>query len=304
LAKTAFLFPGQGAQYVGMGRSLLAQCDAAAALFERASSQLGYDLAEVCLNGPAARLNSTQISQPAIFVLSLASLEALRAAEPHLVDECVMAAGLSLGEYSALVFAGALSFEEGLRVVQTRGRAMQQAAEATSSGMVSVLVLGRDQVAGICRQAAPVGLVEIANELCPGNVVVSGAMAACQRVVELVEAAGGKTVPLAVAGAFHTSIMKPADEVLEQVLATVSLNQPRLAVYSNVDAKPHENPEEIRRILVRQVLSPVKWEDCIRGMLAAGAEQFIELGPGRVLKGLLKRIDRKVPCRALDEPPA
>jgi len=283
-----------------MGQAVAGRCQAARALYERASSLLGYDLASVCFSGPAERLNTTEVSQPAIFVTSLAALELLREQEPELVARCAMAAGLSLGEYSALVFAGALSFDDALRVVHERGRAMQRASEATPSGMVSVLVLGRQQVAEICAQAAPLGIMEIANYLCPGNHVVSGVKAACQRVVELVDSAGGKTVELAVAGAFHTAVMKPADEVLERVLGAAKVVAPRLPVYSNVDAVPHHEPDEIRQILVRQVLCPVRWEDSVRAMIAAGADQFIEVGPGRVLTGLLKRIDRKLPCRALD----
>ena len=306
MATIALLFPGQGAQHVGMGRQIAEKCPRARELFEQAGEILGYDLAKKCFEGPADELNTTQISQPAIFVASLAALEMLRADSPDVVNDCRMAAGLSLGEYTALVFAGALTFEEGLRVVQRRGEAMQAAADATPSGMVSVLLLERTQVEAICEQvsqeiAATGGILRVANYLCPGNIVVSGDKAACERVAALAEQAGGKTVALTVAGAFHTKIMCPADERLAHALSTANVQVPRFPVYSNVDAKSHQNADEIRQILVRQVVSPVLWEDCVRNMQAAGADQFYEVGPGKVLRGLLKRIDRKAECHSVND---
>jgi [acyl-carrier-protein] S-malonyltransferase len=296
MPRTAFLFPGQGAQSVGMARQLCETLPAARRLFDEARSVLGYDLAEVCFNGPAQRLSSTVVSQPAIFVASLAALEALRASEPDAESSCVAAAGLSLGEYTALVFAGALSFQDGLRVVQRRGEAMQAAADATPSGMVSVLLLEQPQVEDVCKQARSAGLIEVANILCPGNIVVSGTRAACDEVERLATATGGKTVRLAVAGAFHTALMKPADEALAAALAAVEVRPPRLPVWSNVDARPHTDPGEIQSLLVRQVLQPVLWEQTLRNLLA-GVDRFYEIGPGRVLAGLLKRVQRKAECR-------
>jgi [acyl-carrier-protein] S-malonyltransferase len=297
----ALIFPGQGAQHVGMGGKMAAQHPAARALYDQAREILGYDLAKLCFDGPASELDTTQFSQPAIFVTSLAALEMLRAEKPDVVEACRLAAGLSLGEYSALVFAGALSFEDGLRVVQRRGEAMQQAANATPSGMVSLLLLDREKVDQVCSQAASAGLVRIANYLCPGNIVVSGEKAACLRAAAIAEELGGKTVSLAVAGAFHTPLMQPADARLAEALARVTIHAPRIPVYSNVDGKPHENPDEIREILVRQVVSPVLWEDSVRNMLAAGADRFYEVGPGKVLRGLLKRIDRKIDCESIND---
>lgn len=301
MGTTALLFPGQGAQHVGMGRDIAAKHPAARELYQRAGEILGYDLAKLCFEGPAAELDTTQVSQPAIFVTSLAALEMLRATKPEVIEACGLAAGLSLGEYTALVFAGALSFEDGLRVVQRRGEAMQQAADATPSGMVSLLLLDRDKVDQVCSQAASAGLIRIANYLCPGNIVVSGEKEACRRAAEIAESLGGKTVALAVAGAFHTSLMQPADVRLAEALAEVRIQAPRIPVYSNVDGKPHADPGEIREILVRQVVSPVLWEDCVRNMLAAGADRFYEVGPGKVLRGLLKRIDRKVECESVND---
>ena len=284
-----------------MGRQIAGKYPRARELFEHAGEVLGYDLAKKCFEGPVDELNTTQISQPAIFVASLAALEMLRADSPDIVNACSMSAGLSLGEYTALVFAGALTFEDGLSVVQRRAEAMQAASDATPSGMVSLLLLDRQQIETICAQAAEAGLIRIANYLCPGNTVVSGDKAACERAAVLAELAGGKSVPLAVAGAFHTEIMQPADVRLAEALLQVSVQTPRIPVYSNVDAKPHENPEEIRQILVRQVVSPVLWEDSVRNMRVAGADQFYEVGPGKVLRGLLKRIDRKVECQSVND---
>jgi [acyl-carrier-protein] S-malonyltransferase len=303
VGKIAFLFPGQGAQHVGMGRSIAEKLPAARHLYEQADDILGFGLSRLCFEGPATELDTTAVSQPAIFVTSLAALELLRAENPQAIDSCEMAAGLSLGEYTALVFAGALSFADGLRVVKRRGEAMQQASDATPSGMVSVLLLDREKVESIRDRAAVAGRIEIANYLCPGNLALSGEKAACEKAAEFAAAEGGKSVPLSVAGAFHTSLMKPADERLAEALASVALGKPRISVISNVDAQAHDDPETIRKNLVRQVVSPVRWEDSMRSMLSQGVSQFFEIGPGKVLRGLLKRIDRKVDCQTVNDSP-
>jgi [acyl-carrier-protein] S-malonyltransferase len=297
MPQTAFLFPGQGAQSVGMGQDLLATLPAARRLFAEASEVLGYDLAEVCRTGPAERLNATDVSQPAIYVASLAALEGLREREPEAVHVCQGAAGLSLGEYTALVFAGALSFADGLRVVRRRGEAMQAAAVAAPGGMVSVLGMEPERVEELCAAARPAGLLEVVNRLCPGNLVLSGTRAACEAVERHAAEQGARTVRLAVAGAFHTALMRPADEALAHALQGVEVRTPRIPVWSNVDARPHTDPAEIRHLLVRQVLEPVLWEQTMRNLLAAGFDHFYEVGPGRVLAGLLKRVQRKVECR-------
>jgi [acyl-carrier-protein] S-malonyltransferase len=303
VGKIAFLFPGQGAQHVGMGRSIAERLPAARHLYEQADDILGFGLSRLCFEGPAAELDTTAVSQPAIFVTSLAALELLRAENPQAIDSCEMAAGLSLGEYTALVFAGALSFADGLRVVKRRGEAMQEASDATPSGMVSVLLLDREKVESIRDRAAAAGRIEIANYLCPGNLALSGEKAACEKAAELATAEGGKPVPLSVAGAFHTNLMKPADERLAEALASVPLGKPRIPVISNLDAQAHDDPESIRKNLVRQVVSPVRWEDSMRSMLSQGVSQFFEIGPGKVLRGLLKRIDRKVDCQTVNDSP-
>jgi [acyl-carrier-protein] S-malonyltransferase len=297
MTKTAFLFPGQGAQSVGMARALCDSLPAARRLFTDAAAILGFDLLDICVNGPVERLNSTVVSQPAIFVASLAALESLRATQPDVEATVVATAGLSLGEYTALVFAGALSFTDGLRIVQKRGEAMQAASDASAGGMVSIMGLDQAQVEELCRKASASGKVQLANLLCPGNVVVSGERSGCDVLEKLVEETGAKKVRLAVAGAFHTDLMKPADAKLAETLASVTLRPPTVPVWSNVDARPHTDPDEIRGLLVRQVVQPVLWEKTMRELLAAGVERFFEIGPGRVLAGLLKRVQRKVDCQ-------
>ena len=298
MSKTAFLFPGQGAQTVGMGAKLASSLPAAKALFDRAADILGYDLLQLCTDGPAEKLNSTVHSQPALFVCSMAALEQLKQDSPDIVDGCSITAGLSLGEYTALTFASALDFDAGLQLVQTRGQAMQDAADAVASGMVSILGMDREAIEKLCDEARGDEVLQVANLLCPGNIVVSGSSPACQRVAPLAEAAGAmKVIPLAVAGAFHTSLMQPAVERLSAALAEVEIRSPRIPVISNVDAKTHQDPEEIRSLLVQQDVSPVLWETSMKWLIEDfGAEKCYEIGPGKVLRGLLKRIARKLPC--------
>ena len=301
MSRIAFLFPGQGAQTVGMGKRLFETLPEARRLYDRAAGVLGYDLARLCFGGPAEELDSTVYSQPALFVTSLAALESLRSESPEVVLSCEAAAGLSLGEYTAMVFAGVMEFEDGLAVVQKRGAAMQEAADATPSGMVTILGLERVEVEALCEKARGDDVLEVANLLCPGTIVVSGMNAACERAAELAPSLGAmKAVPVAVAGAFHTRIMRPADERLAEVLSGVPMHRPKIPVVSNVDARPHDDPDEIRRLLIRQVLQPVRWEDSMRYLLDAGFDQFYEVGPGRVLRGLLRRIDRKIPCQSVE----
>jgi [acyl-carrier-protein] S-malonyltransferase len=299
MGKIALLFPGQGAQFVGMGKSLTEEFAPAKELFERANSVLGYDLARICFEGPADDLDSTVISQPAIFTLSIAALEFLKSKEPEIVANCEATAGLSLGEYTALVFAGVFEFEDGLRLVQKRGQAMQDAADATPSGMVSIIGKELPEVESICNAERKNGILQVANILCPGNIVVSGTNDACERVAERASAERFNAIPLAVAGGFHTPIMRPADETLATALAETKMSSPRIPVISNVDAAPHDQPDEIRQILIKQILSPVLWEKSVRQFLELGFETFYEVGPGRVLRGLLKRIDRKIKCNGI-----
>lgn len=293
----AILFPGQGAQTVGMAGDWVETCPQAAALFARASERLGYDLLAICRSGPADRLNATSVSQPAILVTSLAAMEVLRGREPHPLDAATITAGLSLGEYTALVFAGALDFDDAVRLVDIRGRAMQECAERRPGTMLAVLGVDRAQLLALCDECRGGDVLEVANVLCPGNIVVSGASEACRRLDAAAVAAGAmKCVPLEVAGAFHTSLMQPAVERLTAALATVAFRPPRIPVVSNVDARPHTDPAEIRDLLARQVVGVVEWNASVAYMLSTGVRSVWEIGPGRVLRGLMKRIDRSVPC--------
>jgi [acyl-carrier-protein] S-malonyltransferase len=296
MPKVAFLFPGQGAQTVGMAQVLATKYASVRKLYDDASAVLGFDLAAVSWQGPKEKLDTTVISQPAILVASLAALEAAREQQPQAFADCTACAGLSLGEYTALVFAGALSFADAVGLVKIRGEAMQAAADVTPSGMLAVLGPEAPQVAALCDQARESDVLQVANYLCPGNTVASGSRAAIDRLEKIAETSGAKTIRLPVAGAFHTSLMKPADDKLKAALANVIIQPPRVPVWSNVDAKPHTDPDEIRGLLVRQVVEPVRMEDSLRGLLAAGCEKFVEVGPGRVLAGLLKRVNRKIEC--------
>jgi [acyl-carrier-protein] S-malonyltransferase len=305
---SALLFPGQGAQTVGMLGNWCDGHPAALELFTRASSILGYDLAAICRHGPAEKLNATSVSQPAILVTSLAALEVLKSRDPSLVSGASITAGLSLGEYTALVFADALDFDSAVRVVDVRGRAMQECAGkpgpdgGPAGGMVAVLGMERERVASLCDECRGGDVLEVANVLCPGNVVVSGTEAACRRLDEAATAAGAmKCVRLEVAGAFHTVLMQEAVDKLAAVLAETTVRAPRIPVVSNVDARPHADPAEIRGLLARQVCGVVEWHTSMTYLLATGVRTVCEVGPGRVLRGLLKRIDRSIACSGVPE---
>lgn len=288
--KIAFIFPGQGAQTVGMGVDLASK---AGSLFDRANEIVGYDLKKLCYEGPEERLNSTVYSQPAIFLISAALLKILKEQNPDLCPD--VTAGLSMGEYTALYAAGLISFEEALRLVQKRGQAMQEAADASSGSMVSILGLEEDKVRQLCSDAAGGQVLEPVNFNCPGQIVISGHKEACKRAAELAEKAGAmKAVPLAVAGAFHTKLMDPAAQKLTRALAQCTIQNPsKIRVIANIDAEYYKSPDAIRKGLVRQLIQPILWQKCMERFLAEGVEEFYEIGPGRVLTGLMKRINRK-----------
>jgi [acyl-carrier-protein] S-malonyltransferase len=287
MSKTALLFAGQGSQSVGMGKDLFESHATAREWFERANAALGYDLAAICFNGPEAELTKTEHAQPAIYLVSWIALELLRARVPGVAYHA--AAGLSLGEFTALAGAGAMSFEEGLRVVRQRGRFMQEACEATRGGMAAVIGLDEGPTRDVCQKAG----VVLANLNCPGQLVISGESDKIATACDLAKAAGARrALPLPVAGAYHSPLMASAQPKLEGELTSVNLKAPSVPVISNVTAQPHETPDTIRTRLVEQVTSSVLWESSMRYLLAQGFTRFIELGPGTALTGFMKRIEK------------
>ena len=292
MSKTAFIFPGQGAQYVGMTTDLLS-CEQARSYFDRAGAILGYDLADLCVNGPEEKLNSTVFSQPAIFVVSAVLLESLRTTRPDIKPD--ITAGLSMGEYTAIYAAGLLGFEETLALVNNRGQSMQAAAESFEGSMVSILGLDEQKATELCREASDGQLLEAVNFNCPGQIVISGHKEACMRAVELGPKYGAiKAIPLAVAGAFHTEKMSPAAEQLQKALDKAPIKNPdAIQVIANISAEYYRSADDIRDGLVKQLVRPILWEKCVRRLINDGVGSFYEIGPGRVLTGLLKRIDRK-----------
>lgn len=303
MPKVALLFPGQGAQFLGMGKGLLERSAIARNLFSHASEILGYDLARLCVDGPESDLHLTKFSQPALFVHSMAALGDFAAQHEEVLGSTVAVAGLSLGEYSALACAGAISFEDGVRLVQQRGAAMQDAATAVKSGMASVIGLTCEQVDAVCDAARQPGeILRVANLLCPGNIAISGHVASLDAAeAKAAEAGATKTIRLSVAGAFHTDIMLPAVERLQQALKATQFRNGIFPLYSNIDAQPHVLADEFAPLLTKQVVSPVQWEGTLRKLLAAGVDQFYEIGAGRVLAGTLKRVDRKVACECFGD---
>jgi [acyl-carrier-protein] S-malonyltransferase len=297
---TFILCPGQGAQIVGMAKPLCESSAIARDLFQSASKILDLDLASICFTGPEDRLNQTDICQPAIFVAGIASFR--HAVESAMFDAAAVTAyaGLSLGEYTALHLAGVFSFEDGLRLVRLRGKFMQEAAVASPSGMVALIGADEAVASKICQEAAAGEVLVPANFNAPGQIVLSGTLTACQRALTAAESAGIRAAPLKVAGAFHSPLMQPAADKMVGELAKVPFNRPNKTVYSNVTAKPHEDPDPIKRLLVQQIVSPVRWEQTMQTLVAAGPDaRFIELSPGRTLAGLAKRINRRLPVESL-----
>lgn len=294
MAVQAAIFPGQGAQLVGMGKDVAERFTAAAEVFARADDVLGFKLSTLCFEGPAERLNATDIQQPAIFATSVALFRAALDARLFAADAFGVMGGLSLGEYTALHLAGAFSFEDGLRLVHRRGQLMQEAAEKSAGGMVSLMGMDEAKVLALCERVADKGRVRPANFNCPGQIVISGDLAACEAAAALAESFDGKAVPLKVAGAFHSDLMQPAAVGLRAVLESTDIRRPAIRVISNVDAEYHrDDPAAIRAALYRQVINPVRWQSCVQRMIRDGAETFWEIGPNRVLTGLMRKIDRR-----------
>lgn len=291
----AFVFPGQGSQYVGMLKDFVESDCATRELIEQADRILGVPLSSICLNGPEDELRQTQNTQPAIFLHSMAVARALKGVTPS------MAAGHSLGEYSALVVAGAIDFEDALRLVRLRGELMQRAGEEQRGTMAAVVGLAPEALAEVCSTASAAGIVQPANFNSPGQVVISGSVEGVRKAMELAKSAGAKIVKeLVVSGAFHSPLMASAGEGLRQALSKVNLRDAKIPVYANVTARPVRTAEEIRVLLHRQLTSPVRWEETARNMAADGITDFVELGPGKVLQGLIKRTVTGVTTRGFD----
>lgn len=300
MGKTALLFPGQGAQAVGMGKDVAAAYPEARALYDRADRALGFALSAICFDGPEDRLTATDISQPAILVTSLAVLAALRSTPAGRALVIDGAAGLSLGEYTALVAAGVIDFDTAVRLTHLRGRFMQEACDAQPSGMVSLLGVDEAQAEKICEAASPAGIIRPANFNSPGQIVVSGVKAACDRVVERAESMGAqRAIPLVVAGGFHSSLMTPAREKLAPELRGLAVQEFAFPVVANVTGDYYSGAASVADLLTRQVDGAVRWQQGIRRLMTDGFDRFVEVGPGRVLTGLLKRIDRKVGREAM-----
>lgn len=284
-----------------MGKDVADAFPQARTVFDRADRILDLPLSRICFEGPAERQNSTDMAQPAIFVTSVAILEAAKGLPAFASMQPDAAAGLSLGEYTALYYAGALDFESALRVVARRGQVMQEAASSTPSTMVSIMGMGEQAVAELCAQAAQGGVLVPANFNSPDQIVISGDKDACRRAIEMLDGKTGvRAMELTVAGAFHSPLMAPAAEKLEAALEKTSILSPRTKVVSNVTARYHEAPDAIRGLLVDQLTSPVRWHQSMELLLAEGVERFIEIGPGRVLAGLLRKIRRGVECVSLN----
>ena len=300
-AKKTYLFPGQGAQYIGMGKDFYENSSGARKLYDKANDVLGFDLADICFNGRQDELDKTSLCQPAILVTSLAIIEAFK----ELGDSdhaCFAVAGLSLGEYTALVFAGAIKFEDAIRLVHNRGQYMEEACEESPGGMLTIIGLDNDEVENVCDDVRWAGAISPANYNYPGQVVVSGEIEAIKEAEKSAMERGAKmVVPLNVSGAFHSQLMDSASRKLEEELMGIAISRAEIPVATNVDGNYICEPDEIRGSLIKQLTSPVLWSHCLENMIKDGVEEFYGVGPGRTMVGIMKKINRKKKINSIDK---
>jgi len=299
--KIAWLFPGQGAQIVGMGKAVAEHSAAARKVFEDADRALDEPLSKLCFEGPLGALTLTANTQPALLATSTAILAALREAIPELPSPS-FAAGHSLGEYSALVAAGALDLEEAIRTVRLRGESMQAAVPEGKGGMAAIIGLSEDEVASVCRDAADGDVLSPANYNANGQIVIAGVEAAIERAMDLAEERGGRGLELKVSAPFHCALMRPAAERMRAPLEALTIGPLSFPVIANVDAKPNLDPTRVPELLLRQIESPVQWVKTVEGLAEEGVTLALEIGPGRVLAGLIKRIDKRIRVLSVTDP--
>jgi [acyl-carrier-protein] S-malonyltransferase len=291
MSKTAFIFPGQGAQYIGMGKELFQNIEVCKNIFDIADKELNFELSKLCFEGTESELNITENTQPAILTTSIAALMALR---EHGI-KCDVTAGLSLGEYSALVCSGSMDFRDAVKLVKKRGRFMQEAVPMGIGTMAAILGLDANSVYESCTEARSSGIAEIANLNCPGQIVIAGEIAAVEHALEIAKEKGAKRVMLlSVSAPFHTSMLKPAAEKLEMELKNINIEDFTIPLMTNVNGDYVKSKEDIKDNLKLQVMSSVLWETIIRNMIKDGVDTFVEIGPGKVLSGFVKKIDRKL----------